>query len=194
MNASSAHFEGFDPDSTYYEVVINKINGQTAPDWWAVTINIPYQSKLKVEVTAYVHNYIVQGDKYRWILRHLDFDFKEYDCQPGATVWHKTVLTDLSGKASVTIDTSKLPVGKYIIEITYGGFGGYDGAQRINIDPKTSIGQSGEVNYSNGSNKTLSYNEPISAQTVPMQNTGTPIGALALSILAVISGLVYTKK
>lgn len=73
----------------------------------------------------------------------------------------------------------------------YGSSYGYPGRCDIVIRSLNSDEQSGGTDPNDDSNQNSTFNKPVSAEKVPMKDTETPISVL---VLAVIGGLVYTKK
>ncbi len=164
------------------EINIDKINGKV-PDYPVISPG----GKVKVSVSAYYKKILPLS------FRHLNFTFHQYLPSNGVT-WSKITLTDLFGLASVTFDTRNQPNGKYEVEVFYTGAPNRVEVEYFSIGPTSSDEQSWETDANNGSNQSSTSDKPVSDETVPMKDTGTPISALVLSVLAVISGLVYNKR
>jgi hypothetical protein len=102
------------------------------------------------------------------------------------------VLTGLfTGKASVTLDTSKLnlPNGSnYAFKIIYPGDKfAFNDFEQIVLEPRSSQFPPEDENNN-------TPNSQIKADMIPMQDTGLPLGLAILSIFTIISGTVYNRK
>lgn len=178
----------YPPKDGEFRVTITKINGE----------KVEYSSYYikngeKITIEAKLEQY--DGLFKEWIFqgwRHLSFYFTNYN---GSKIYWKkeNVLTGLfTGKASVTLDTStlNLPNGSdYAFKIIYPSYTLAKDFQQIIIQPRNSESPPEDENNNNQNN-----NHPTNATTIPMQNTGLPIGLAILTILIVTGGTFYNRK
>lgn len=105
------------------------------------------------------------------------------------------MLTDLLfGEASATFNTNNQPTGLYAVKVFYTGAPDKYSENYFSISLPSIKNQLGGTNPTNESNQNSTSNKSISAKTIPMKDTGTPISMLVLSVLTLVGGLVYTKK
>lgn len=178
-----------------YKVTINTINDKKPI---GDTVAVP-PGEVKISFTAY-HKLMGQ-----WFIYPRSYvQITIYSSEGGYTtdppiVLQELVQTNLLGKASVTYDASKAFHGEFfdidpVVNVRGVQVNPSDIRSFI-IEDEISLNEElGESIPNNEVSQNSTSNESASAQTVPMQDTGTPIGMLVLSVLAVIGGLVYTKK
>ena len=200
------------------EITDLKINGYSNTDWTHNDyIFLLKGDKLEVEAKLsflYPIGWVPEG----W--HHLNFYLAQY--YDGGVIWKKEdVLTNLfTGKASVTIDTSNLPITQreYQLCVYYGItpetmhdfwvlFNGQYAYYYTPVWFMESLGNSPPGNNPPGNNSsgnnssgnndpenTIGHNNlPANAAAVPMQNTGTPIGLAVIGLIGIIGVAIYGK-
>ncbi|MCE5214548.1 MAG: hypothetical protein LLF83_07515 [Methanobacterium sp.] len=179
------------PKDGDFRVTITKINGKKVE---YSSYHIKNGEKITIEAKLEQYDGLFK----EWIFqgwRHLSFYFTSYD---GSIVYWKkeNVLTGLfTGKASVTLDTSKLnlPNGSnYAFRIIYPSYTPAKDFEQIVLEPRNSQYPPGQPEDEDNNNP--KHNHPINAAMIPMQDTGPPIGLAILAIFAVIGGTLSNKK
>lgn len=178
----------YQPKDGEFRVTITKINGKKV-EYSSYHIKngdkITIEAKLD-EYDGVFKEWIFQG----W--RHLSFYFTTYD---GSKIYWKkeNLLTGLfTGKASVTMDTStlNLPSGSdYAFKIVYPSYTLAKDFEQIVIEPRNSESPPEDEDNDNQNNSV-----PTNAATIPMQNTGLPIGLAILAVFIVAGGTLYNRK
>jgi hypothetical protein len=200
---------------------ITKINGQNYQPYNMIYINnrenLTVEAKLSEEsawgtVNApwrYLNFYITKG--FNGALSGSEVQI----------IWKREgVITNLfTAKASVTIDTSSLTFGSYNLVVTYNCEANtvyysyiHDPFYYADVyttvfatpivgDPITDENSTGNNNTTESNNTLVGNNNSennisgvsVNASTVPMQNTGSPIGLLVLGLIALITGNIYNR-